>query len=172
MRWYIVQWCVMLLVGTALQAQVDHTPKISTRNAFVQPIMNNNDPEFRIGRIAVQIPGLSWADSARRCVPRVTITSSTVRDLKTNETYAVNVVSTSAPVQASQQWRLEDRDTVLDHSGYIVTFDALLTLAGTPIPLRKGMVKGNVSVLVEVVYTDEDGRSYTGRRKFPITISN
>ncbi len=160
-----------LLLCEALHAQVDHTPMINTRNMGVDPIMNNNDPVFHISGITIDVPGLKRQDADQVCEVRAVIKWSTVRDLKTNETYRVTASVVDLAFVGTEEIQ-SDPSGHVELAPYRKTCRVRLELTGGPIPLRKGMVKGNISVLLIAVYTDRAGIAYESEKMFPIAASN
>ncbi|MBS1561019.1 MAG: hypothetical protein JSS89_05400 [Bacteroidetes bacterium] len=154
-----------------VQAQVTYKPRISTMMLKVDPIMNNNDPVFHISGITVDVPGLKRQDEDQVCEVLAVIKWSTVRDLKTNETYRVtaSVVDLAFAVTDELQ---SDSSGHVELAPYRKTCRVRLELTGGPIPLRRGMVKGNISVLLIAVYTDRAGIVYESEKMIPILASN
>ena len=171
MRVRKVALCMFMLVATAVQAQESYKPRISTLMLKVDPIMNNNDPVFHISGITIDVPGLKRQDADQVCEVRAVIKWSTVRDLKTNETYRATASVVDLAFVGTEEIQ-SDPSGHVELAPYRKTCRVRLELTGGPIPLRKGMVKGNISVLLIAVYTDRAGKVYESEKMIPISTSN
>jgi len=128
-------------------------PQVLTQDLKVDPIMNNNDPEFRIRGIVVRPPQISADDKADIGDVDAQVTSSTVRDLKTNQVYKVVVVGKPKKISGQE-------------------YEVTLKLTGGKIPLNKGMVKGNVSVSISATAKSQGATSKPRQKVVPISVSN
>ena len=124
-----------------------------TQDLKVDPIMNNNDPEFRIRGIVVRPPQISAEDKADIGDVDAQVTSSTVRDLKTNQVYKVVVVGKPKKISGQE-------------------YEVTLKLTGGKIPLNKGMVKGNVSISISATAKSQGATSKPRQKVVPISVSN
>jgi len=128
-------------------------PQILTQDLKVDPIMNNNDPEFRIRGIVVRPPQISSDEKAEIGDVEAQVTSSTVRDLKTNQVYKVVVIGKPKKISGQE-------------------YEVTLKLTGGKIPLNKGMVKGNVSVSISATAKSQGATSKPRQKVVPISVSN
>lgn len=128
-------------------------PLILTQDLKVDPIMNNNDPEFRIRGIVVRPPQISADDKADIGDVEAQVTSSTVRDLKTNQVYKVMVIGKPKKISGQE-------------------YEVTLKLSGGKLPLNKGMVKGNVSVSISATAKSQGASSKPRQKIVPISVSN
>lgn len=127
-------------------------PTIITNDMKVDPIFDNNTAEFKVTGITVRPPKISVDDNAEVGDVEVTVQTSSVRDLKTNNTYKVAVVGKAHK----------------SGSGYEVT----LVLKGGRLPLTKGQVKGNATLQISATSRAQGATSKPRLITRPISISN
>lgn len=128
-------------------------PMILTQDLKTDPIMNMNDPEFKIRGIIVRPPKIDADNNADIGDVEAQVASSTVRDLKTNQVYKVVVVGKAKKIAGQE-------------------YEVTLKLTGGKLPLNKGMVKGNVSVSISATAKAQGATSKPRQKVVPVNVSN
>ena len=161
----------LLLLCVALHAQVDHTPTFNTRNMRVDPIMNNNDPEFVVDGIVVTVPGLTRSDSARPCEIRATVTGTDIKDAKTDMTYKAVVVGQPEIRQVPMDL-LATMPNIPSPVPYMISTRIRMKVTSGKVPLRPGMVRGTVALQIVAIYADAAGNMHVGKQVVTMAITN
>ncbi|MBK7185083.1 MAG: hypothetical protein IPH85_04010 [Ignavibacteria bacterium] len=128
-------------------------PLALTQDIKVDPIMNNSDPEFKVRGIMVKPPQISDSERAEVGDVEVQVSSSNVRDLKTNTTYKVAVVGKARKISGNE-------------------YEVTLKLAGGKLPLTKGQVKGNVQLSISATARSQGATSKPRVKTQPIQVAN
>ncbi len=128
-------------------------PQVMTQDIKVDPIMNNNDPEFKVRGIIVKPPQISDSDRAEVGDVDVQVTSSNVRDLKKNTTYKVAVVGKPKRISGNE-------------------YEVTLKLTGGTLPLTKGSVKGQLQLSIQATARSGGVTSKPRVKTQPIQVSN
>lgn len=128
-------------------------PLVLTQDIKVDPIMNNSDPEFKVRGIMVKPPQISDSERAEVGDVEVQVSSSNVRDLKTNTTYKVAVVGKARKISGNE-------------------YEVTLKLAGGKLPLTKGQVKGNVQLSISATARSQGATSKPRVKTQPIQVAN
>ncbi len=115
--------------------------------------MNNSDPEFKVRGIMVKPPQISDSERAEVGDVEVQVSSSNVRDLKTNTTYKVAVVGKARKISGNE-------------------YEVTLKLAGGKLPLTKGQVKGNVQLSISATARSQGATSKPRVKTQPIQVAN
>lgn len=129
-------------------------PVILSQDLKVDPIINQNEPEFKVRGIVVRPPAISADEKADVGEVDAQVTQATVRDMRTNQTYKVSVVG--KPRKISQNGE----------------YEVTLRLTGGKIPLSKGQVKGNVQLSVSATARAQGATSKPRQKSIPFPISN
>jgi len=128
-------------------------PTIITNDLKVDPIFSNQDGEFKVTGIMVRAPKIGAEESAEIGDVEVSVQSSSVRDLKSNNTYKVVVVGKPRKTAGS-------------------TYEVTLKLQGGKFPLTKGQVKGNAQLQISATARAQGATSKPRLKTQPISISN
>jgi len=128
-------------------------PLVMTQDIKVDPIMNNSDPEFKVRGIMVKPPQISDTERAEIGDVEVQVSTSNVRDLKSNTTYKVAVVGKARRISGNE-------------------YEVTLKLAGGKLPLSKGQVKGNVQLSISATARSQGATSKPRVKQQPIQVSN
>jgi len=128
-------------------------PMILTQDLKVDPIVNQNDPEFKVRGIVVRPPAISADEKADVGDVDAQVTSSTVRDMRTNQTYKVSVVGKPRKISGQE-------------------YEVTLKLSGGKIPLTKGQVKGNIQLSISATARAQGATSKPRQKPVPLSVSN
>jgi len=128
-------------------------PMILSQDLKVDPIVNQNDPEFKVRGIIVRPPAISADEKAEVGDVDAQVTTATVRDMRTNQTYKVSVVGKPRKVTGQE-------------------YEVTLRLTGGRIPLTKGQVKGNVSLSISATARAQGATSKPRQKQIPLSVSN
>jgi hypothetical protein len=128
-------------------------PFVTTNDAKSEPIMNNQDPEFKVRGIIIKPPTIGGDEKAEIGDVSVTVASATVRGMTSDQSYRVAVVGKPRKVSGQE-------------------YEVTLKLTGGKIPLKKGDVKGNVTLTVSASASAQGASSRPRQKTFTVSVSN
>lgn len=129
-------------------------PLISLSETSAEPIVDQMGAEFKVVKILVRAPMISADERADVGEVNVNVTNSSVRDMKTGQTY--KVVAVGKPRR----------------SGSGNDYEVTLKLQGGKFPLTKGQVKGKFTIAVSATARSQGSESRPRTMTRDLTISN
>jgi hypothetical protein len=129
-------------------------PLISLSETAAEPINDQMGAEFKVVKILVRAPMISAEERAEVGDVKVNITNSSVRDMKTGQTYTV--VAVGKPRR----------------SGAGNDYEVTLKLQGGKFPLTKGQVKGKFTIAVSATARSQGAESRPRTMSRDLTVSN
>lgn len=130
-------------------------PTIVTAEMNADPIMDNMSTEFIVKGITVRPPSISADGDVRASIGTVsaTVGNSSVRDMRSGQTYKVVMVGKPRKVSGNE-------------------YEITLKLQGGKTPLTKGLVKGNVQITVSATASAEGSESRPRMITKTVSVSN
>lgn len=129
-------------------------PLISLSETSAEPIMDQMSGEFKVIKVLVRAPMISADERAEIGEVNVNVTSSSVRDMKSGQTYKV------VPVGKARR------------SGTGNDYEVTLKLQGGKFPLTKGQVKGKFTISVSATARSQGSESRPRTMTRDLSISN
>lgn len=128
-------------------------PMIVTTDLRAEPISDQNSAEFKVIGIVIRPPQVSEDERADVGDVTASVTNSTVRDMRTGQTYKVTVVG--KPRKTTGQ-----------------NYEVTVKLTGGKTPLTKGQVKGNFNLSVSATARSQGTESRPRSITKALSVSN